>query len=65
MLTTAPPVYGVADPAEARLMSGREFLEAIMEAGCRRRRSRGRSRFCSARSATASQCSRARPASIF
>jgi uncharacterized protein (TIGR00369 family) len=30
MLTTAPQVYGVADPAEARLMSGREFLEAIM-----------------------------------
>jgi acyl-coenzyme A thioesterase PaaI-like protein len=31
MLTTAPSNYGVADPAEARLMSGREFLEAIMD----------------------------------
>jgi uncharacterized protein (TIGR00369 family) len=31
MLTAAPLVYGVADPAEARLMSGREFLEAIMD----------------------------------
>ena len=31
MLTTAPLVYGVVDPAEARLMSGREFLEAIMD----------------------------------
>ncbi len=31
MLTSAPRDYGVADPAEARLMSGREFLEAIMD----------------------------------
>jgi uncharacterized protein (TIGR00369 family) len=31
MLTTEPLVYGVADPAEARLMSGREFLEAIID----------------------------------
>ena len=31
MLTTAPQAYGVADPAEASLMSGREFLEAIMD----------------------------------
>ena len=31
MLTTAPLVYDVPDPAEARLMSGREFLEAIMD----------------------------------
>ena len=31
MLTTAPLIYGVADPAEARLMSGREFLEAIID----------------------------------
>jgi uncharacterized protein (TIGR00369 family) len=31
MLTTAPRVYGVADPGEARLMSGREFLEAVMD----------------------------------
>ena len=30
MLTTAPH-YGVADPVEARLMSGRAFLEAIMD----------------------------------
>jgi uncharacterized protein (TIGR00369 family) len=30
MLTTAPLVYDVPDPAEARLMSGREFLEAIV-----------------------------------
>jgi len=31
MLTATPVHYGVADPAEARLMSGREFLEAIMD----------------------------------
>ena len=31
MLTSASPDYGVADPAEARLMSGREFLEAMMD----------------------------------
>ena len=31
MLTTAPRVYGVTDPAEARRMSGREFLEAIID----------------------------------
>jgi acyl-coenzyme A thioesterase PaaI-like protein len=31
MLTTAPRAYGVADPAEARLMTGREFLEAILD----------------------------------
>jgi uncharacterized protein (TIGR00369 family) len=31
MLTTAPRAYGVADPAEARLLSGREFLQAIMD----------------------------------
>ena len=31
MLTAAPSEYGVPDPAEARLMSGREFLEAIMD----------------------------------
>ena len=31
MLTTAPRDYGVADPAEARLMSGGEFLEAIID----------------------------------
>ena len=31
MLTTAPRVYGVTDPAEARLMSGRAFLEAIID----------------------------------
>ena len=31
MLTTASRAYGVADPAEARLMSGREFLQAILD----------------------------------
>jgi len=31
MLTTEPLAYGVADPNEARLMSGREFLEAIID----------------------------------
>ena len=31
MLTTAPRVYGVTDPAEATRMSGREFLEAMMD----------------------------------
>jgi uncharacterized protein (TIGR00369 family) len=31
MLTTARRDYGVVDPAEARLMSGRELLEAMME----------------------------------
>jgi uncharacterized protein (TIGR00369 family) len=30
-LTTAPRDYGVANPAEARLMLGREFLEAIID----------------------------------
>jgi uncharacterized protein (TIGR00369 family) len=30
MLTTAHLVYDVPDPAEARLMSGRDFLEAII-----------------------------------
>jgi uncharacterized protein (TIGR00369 family) len=30
MLTTAPR-YGVADPAEVRLMSGHEFLQAMMD----------------------------------
>ena len=31
MLTTASLAYGVADPAEARLMTGREFLQAILD----------------------------------
>jgi uncharacterized protein (TIGR00369 family) len=31
MLITAPRAYGVADPAEVRLMSGREFLQAMMD----------------------------------
>jgi hypothetical protein len=31
MLTTAPRVYGVADPAEVRLMTGREFLQAMLD----------------------------------
>ena len=31
MLTASPRVYDVADPATARLMSGREFLEAIID----------------------------------
>ncbi len=31
MLTTAPRTYGVADPAEVRQMSGREFLQAIID----------------------------------
>ena len=31
MLTPAPRAYGVADPAEVRQMSGREFLQAMME----------------------------------
>ena len=31
MLTTAPRAYGVADPAELRVMSGREFLQAIID----------------------------------
>lgn len=31
MLTTAPRVYRVTDPAEAMRMSGREFLEAIID----------------------------------
>ena len=31
MLTTALRAYGVADPAEARLLSGREFLQAIID----------------------------------
>ena len=32
MLTAAPLVYDVPDPAEARLMSGRKFLQAILDA---------------------------------
>jgi hypothetical protein len=39
MLTPAPRVYGVADPAEVRQLSGREFLQAMMTAGCRLPRS--------------------------
>ena len=31
MLTTASRAYGVADPSEARLMTGREFLQAILD----------------------------------
>ena len=31
MLTTASRAYGVADPAEVRLMTGREFLQAILD----------------------------------
>jgi uncharacterized protein (TIGR00369 family) len=31
MLSTAPRAYGVADPAEVRQMSGREFLQAIID----------------------------------
>jgi uncharacterized protein (TIGR00369 family) len=31
MLSTAQRVYGVADPAEVRQMSGREFLQAMMD----------------------------------
>src|ERR1700684_2501806 len=31
MLTTASRAYGVADPAEARLMTGRAFLQAILD----------------------------------
>ena len=31
MLTSAPRAYGVADPAEARLMTGREFLQAMLD----------------------------------
>ena len=31
MPTTAPRDYGVADPAEVRLISGREFLQAIID----------------------------------
>ena len=31
MLTTAPGVYGVSDPAEVKLMSGREFLQALID----------------------------------
>jgi uncharacterized protein (TIGR00369 family) len=31
MLTTAPRAYGVADPSEVRLMTGREFLQAILD----------------------------------
>ena len=31
MLTTASRAYGVADPSEARLMTGREFLRAILD----------------------------------
>ena len=31
MLNTASRAYGVADPSEARLMTGREFLQAILD----------------------------------
>jgi uncharacterized protein (TIGR00369 family) len=31
MLATASRTYGVADPSEARLMTGREFLQAILD----------------------------------
>ena len=31
MLTAAVRVYGVVDPAEARLMTGRALLEAMMD----------------------------------
>ena len=31
MLNTAERAYGVADPSEARLMTGREFLQAILD----------------------------------
>ena len=31
MLTTAPRAYGVADPAEVKPMSGREFLQAMID----------------------------------
>jgi uncharacterized protein (TIGR00369 family) len=31
MPTTASRLYGVADPAEARLMTGREFLQAVLD----------------------------------
>src|SRR5271156_3153465 len=31
MLSTAQRAYGVADPAEVRHMSGREFLQAILD----------------------------------
>ena len=31
MLTTAPRAYGVADPAEVKVMSGREFLQAMID----------------------------------
>jgi hypothetical protein len=31
MLTTAPRVYGVADPAEVRQITGREFLQAMLD----------------------------------
>ena len=31
MLSTAEPAYGVADPAEVRQLSGREFLQAMMD----------------------------------
>ena len=31
MLTTAARAYGVADPAEVKLMSGREFLQALID----------------------------------
>ena len=65
MLTTAPRVYDVADPAEARLMTGREFLDAIIDGRLPRPRSRGRCRFGLPRSATVSRCSRATPGSIF
>jgi uncharacterized protein (TIGR00369 family) len=33
MLSTAERAYGVADPAEVRQMSGREFLQAIIDGG--------------------------------
>ena len=31
MLSTAERAYGVADPGEVRLISGREFLQAMMD----------------------------------
>src|ERR1700727_1907671 len=33
MLSTAERAYGVADPAEVRQMSGRDFLQAIIDGG--------------------------------
>ena len=42
MLTTAPRAYGVADPAEVRQMSGREFLQAILDGALPAPADRGR-----------------------